>query len=188
MRLSEWRLRAPFKESASLKVMAVVEEAMAALGADRDPECWVAWGDDPHVRWFVLAPTPAGMVQLNVRVNVAGEGPRASGKLVRWSRIQLGEFGVEIQGGHRLVTFQVEALVLNGADADADRIGAFAQVLFAAVDGRPAPALGTSTKRRASGSTAKKKPAARATAKPATPAKPAGRSMVRIATAKGTTR
>jgi hypothetical protein len=71
---------------------------------------------------------------------VAGEGPRASGKVVRWSRVQLGELGVEIQGGHRLVSFQVETHVLNGADDTADRIAAFAQALFAAVDGRPAPA------------------------------------------------
>jgi len=46
---------------------------------------------------------------------------------------------VEIQGGHRLVTFQVEAQVFNGADAAGDAIAVFAQVLFAAVDGRPAP-------------------------------------------------
>ena len=95
------------------------------------------WGDDPPVRYLILVPPPTGMVQLNVRVNVPGEGPRAGGKVVRWSRVQLGELAVEIQGGHRLVTFQVEALVLNGVDEAADRIAAFAQALFAAIDGRP---------------------------------------------------
>ncbi len=112
-------------------------------------------GDDPSVRYLVLAPTPAGLVQLSVRVNVAGEGPRASGKVVRWSRVQLSELGVEIQGGHRLVSFQVETHVLNGVDDTADRIAAFAQALFAAVDGRPAPAAKrvTSPARRAAAST-----------------------------------
>ena len=71
--------------------------------------------------------------------SVPGEGPRAGGKVVRWQRVQLGELAVEIQGGHRLVTFQVETQVLNGADAAADAIAAFAQTIFAAVDGRPAP-------------------------------------------------
>ena len=110
------------------------------LGAEADPECWVVWGDDPGVRYMILVPTPSGLVQVNVRVNVPGEGPRAGGKVIRWNRVQLGELAVEIQGGHRLVTFQVEAQVLNGADATADAIAAFAHALFAAVDGRPAPA------------------------------------------------
>jgi len=80
------------------------------------------------------------LVLVNVRVSVPGEGPRAGGKVVRWPRVQLGELAVEIQGGHRLVTFQVETHVLNGADTAADAIAVFAQTIFAAVDGRPAPA------------------------------------------------
>ena len=171
MRLSEWRGRAPSKDSVAPKVMAVVESALVILGAERDPDCWVAWGDDPAVRYLIFAPTPSGLVQLSVRVNVAGEGPRSGGKIVRWARVQLGELGVELQGGHRLVSFQVETQVLNGADESADRIAAFAQALFAAVDGRmatPAPASKTSAARPRSG--AKPKPAAsaaaRGTAKP----------------------
>ena len=139
MRFSEWRAKAPANDAGSAKVAAVVEAALSTLGADRDPECWVAWGDDPAVRYLLLAPTPGGLVQLNVRVNVAGEGPRASGKVVRWARVQLGELGVEIQGGHRLVTFQIDTLVLSGVDESADTISAFAQSLFAAIDGRPIP-------------------------------------------------
>ena len=84
----------------------------------------------------IFVPTPSGLIQVNVRVNVPGEGPRASGKLVRWNRVQLGELAVEIQGGHRLVTFQVEAQVLSGVDESADAIAAFARASFAAVDGR----------------------------------------------------
>jgi hypothetical protein len=136
MRLSGWRAKAPYKDSVSPKVLAVVESALVELGAGSDPECWVAWGDDPSIRYLVLAPTPSGLVQVNVRVAVPGEGPRAGGKVVRWNRAQLGELAVEIQGGHRLVTFQVETLVLNGVDDAADAIAAFAQALFAAVDGR----------------------------------------------------
>jgi hypothetical protein len=154
MRFSEWRAKAPASEAGSAKVAVVVEAALTTLGADRDPECWVAWGDDPAVRYLLLAPTPGGLVQLNVRVNVAGEGPRASGKVVRWARVQLGELGVEIQGGHRLVTFQVDTLVLNGVDESADRISTFAHSLFASIDGRPMPQPAKSaTGRAAAGGT-----------------------------------
>jgi hypothetical protein len=147
MRLSGWRALAPYKDSTSPKVLAVVEPALVTLGAERDPECWVAWGDDPSVRYLIFAPTLNGLVQLNVRVNVPGEGPRAGGKVVRWNRVQFGELGVEIQGGHRLVSFQVEAQVLTGVDDVGDGIAAFAQALFAAVDGRPiaAPATARTT-------------------------------------------
>jgi hypothetical protein len=150
MRLSEWRAKAPHKDSVAPKVMDVVGQALAALGAERDPECWIAWGDDPGIRYLMLAPTPGGLVQVNVRVAVPGEGPRASGKVIRWNRLQLGELAVEIQGGHRLVTFQVETFVLNGADATADGIATFAQSLFAAVDGR-APVVSTAAKVRIGG-------------------------------------
>jgi hypothetical protein len=139
MRWSGWRARAPFKDSVSPAVRAVVDAALAGLGTEPDPECWVLWGDDPSLRYMLFVPTASGLVEVNVRVLVAGEGPRAGGKVVRWSRVQLGELAVEIQGGHRLVTFQVEGQVLNGADAAADAITDFAQALFAAVDGRPTP-------------------------------------------------
>lgn len=145
MRLSEWRASAPHKDAVSTKVSAIVESALVVLGAERDPECWVIWGDDPASRYVILAPMSGGLVQVNVRVVVPGEGPRADGKVVRWNRVQLGELAVEIQGGHRLVTFQVENQVLNGVDAGADAISAFAQALFAAVDGRPAPVVGRGT-------------------------------------------
>ena len=146
MRWSGWRAKAPFKDSIAPKVLTVVDEALTGLGADADPECWVVWGDDPSSRYMLLVPTPSGLVQISVRVSVAGEGPRASGKVVRWQRIQLGELAVEIQGGHRLVTFQVESHVLNGADAMADAIAVFALTLFAAADGRPAPIPGPAKK------------------------------------------
>jgi hypothetical protein len=167
MRLSEFRAKAPFKDAVAPKVLAVVEQALVALGAEVDPVCWVAWGDDPSIRYLVFVPTPAGLAQVNVRVSVPGEGPRASGKLIRWNRVQLGELGVEIQGGHRLVTFQVESQVLNGADAPADAIAAFAQVLLAGVDGRtiaaPATAGRATARKSAAGgrATATTKPSVR---------------------------
>jgi hypothetical protein len=139
MRWSGWRAKAPFKDSISPKVLAIVDAAFAGLGADPDPECWVIWGDDPRSRYTLFVPTASGLVQVTVRVVIPGEGPRAGGKVVRWSRVQLGELAVEIQGGHRLVTFQVETQVLSGTDAAADAIADFAHTLFAAVDGRPAP-------------------------------------------------
>ena len=179
MRLSEWRKRAPSRDSVSPKVQAVVAPALGMLGAPGDPDCWVVWGDDPGVRYMILAPTQSGLIQLNVRVNVAGEGPRASGKVVRWNRVQLGELGLEMQGGHRLISFQVESQVLNGADATADAIAGFAQVLFAAVDGRPAPATpGTPPRRAAIG------PGRSATDKGARPAAAGGTASAATARAK----
>lgn len=121
------------------RVMTALQSVLAALGGDPDPRCWVSWGDDPANRYLVLAPTAAGLVEVHVRVNVPGEGPRASGKLVRWNRVQLGELAIEMVGGHRLLTFQVEGQVLHGTDTDADAVAAFALELFGAIDGRVVP-------------------------------------------------
>jgi hypothetical protein len=139
MRLSEWRAAAPSKEAVAAKVAAVVDPVVAAFDVGLDPECWVAWGEEPAQRYSILIPTPAGLVTCYVRVNVPGEGPRAAAKLLRWNRVQLGELAIETQGAHRLLSFQVEQLVLRGADQEADRVAAFALDMFAAVDGRPAP-------------------------------------------------
>ena len=136
MRLSEWQAHTPHRESMADKVLRPARAALALLGADSDPECWIVWGDDPAARWSILIPSPAGLVQVNVRVNVPGEGPRATGKLIRWHRVQVGELSVEIQGGHRLLTFQVEAYLLHGADGEADAVATFVETLFAAMDGR----------------------------------------------------
>lgn len=137
MRLSDWRGRSPHKDAMSPKVIAVIEPVLGALGAEQDPACWVAWGDDPGNRYMLLVPTPVGLVEVHVRVNVPQEGPRVSGKLVRWNRVQVGELAIEMAGGHRLLTFQVESQVLRGSDAEADGIASFALGLFAAIDGRP---------------------------------------------------
>lgn len=136
MRLSEWQTSTTHRESMADKILGPARDALALLGAERDPECWIVWGDDPAVRWAILAPAVAGLVQVNVRVNVPGEGPRSAGKLTRWHRAQIGELSVEIQGGHRLLTFQVESHLIHGADAEADAVAAFVESLFAAMDGR----------------------------------------------------
>jgi hypothetical protein len=140
MRLSDWRDRTPHKDSMTPKVMAVIEPLLTAFASEPDPSCWVVWGDDPGSRYIVLVPTDAGLVQVNVRVLVPQEGPRASAKLTRWNRVQTGELAMEVAGGHRLISFQAEGHVLRGSDADADAIAAFALVMFAAMDGRvPGP-------------------------------------------------
>jgi hypothetical protein len=186
MRLSEWRKRAPAKDSVSPNVQAIVDTALVALGAGTDPDCWVAWGDDPAVRYLLFVPTPSGLVQLNVRVNVPGEGPRASGKVVRWNRVQVGELGVEMQGGHRLISFQVESQVLNGVDAAADAIAQFAQVLFAAIDGRPAPSA-SATRARAKTGAPRSAAAATSSRAGTAAAKPrAAKPTLRLTASKGT--
>ena len=139
MRLSAWRAAAPRNEAATAKVAAVVDPILAAFGAEPDPHCWVVWGDEPAVRFVVLVPTDAGLIHCFVRVNVPQEGPRATTKLVRWNRVQIGELGLETQAGHRLVSFQVEQQVLRGVDDEADRVAGFALRVIAAIDGRPLP-------------------------------------------------
>ena len=140
MRLSEWGAMAPIPAATGPNVLAVAEATLATLGAAPDPHCWVAWGEDPGVRWVLLAATPAGLITVHVRVIVPQEGPRAAGKLVRWPRVQLGDVQVEVQGVHRIISATVEGVVLRGVGADADAVGAFLQGVFAAIDGRPSPA------------------------------------------------
>ncbi len=136
MRLSDWRTRAPHKDAMTPKVAAVIGPVLAALGADSDPSCWIVWGDDPGVRYVMLVPTGAGLLQVLVRVNVPQEGPRASAKVIRWNRVQVGELALEMAGGHRLMGFQVENHVLRGADDEGDTMAAFALELLARIDGR----------------------------------------------------
>lgn len=182
MRLSEWRTGAPNREALSGRVLEVVLPVLESLGAEDDPHCWVSWGDDPAIRYLIFAPTAAGLVSCSVRLALPGEGPRASGKVIRWHRVQVGELAVETTGGHRLVSFQVETQVLRGADAVADRIAAFGLALLAAIDGRPLPDLGARKRRRkvgtkagtkaAKGSGATKRGAAKPRARAAQPAAP----------------
>lgn len=150
MRLSDWRGRTPSRDSMTSRVVAVIEPVLATMGAELDPECWVAWGDDPALRYLILVPTAAGLLDVHVRVNVPMEGPRVSAKLVRWSRVQVGELAVDMASGHRLISFQVENQVLKGSDADAETIAAFALGLFDAIDGRSVAPVGRAAGRGAS--------------------------------------
>jgi len=142
MRLSGWVEIAPRPEAVTPKVLAVVEPMLTMLGCEADPACWVVWGDDPGARYTILAATEAGLVQVNARVMVPGEGPRASGKLVRWARAQVGDLAVEMQGGHRILSYTVEGQILRGTDDVADAVAAFVLDVFAAIDGRPRPSAG----------------------------------------------
>ena len=139
MRLSEWRASAPHKDAGGAKVSAVIDPILVALGAGPDPHCWVAWGDEPGNRYTIFVPTDPGLISTFVRVNVPGEGARASAKLIRWNRVAIGELSVETQGGHRMLSFQVEQQVIRGADHEADEVAAFALRVIAAIDGRPLP-------------------------------------------------
>jgi hypothetical protein len=137
MLLGEWRKTAPSRESLSNKVMVVLKPVLADLGADADPDCWVLWGEDPEFKFSVMVPTPAGLITVAVRPNVgASDGPRATGKLIRWSKLVVGEMSIEAAGGHRIVAIPVEGQVLKGSDEEADRICEFCRGLLAGIDGR----------------------------------------------------
>jgi hypothetical protein len=191
MRLSEWRAAAPARDAVAPKVSAVVDPVLVALGAGPDPHCWIAWGEEAGNRFTVFVPTDPGLIVCFVRVNVPGEGPRATTKLVRWSKATIGELAIETQAGHRMLSFQLESQVLRGVDAEADRAAAFALRVIAAIDGRPLPpveALGGASKttRSAATSRAAKAPAKAGSGatKPATKpgTKPAARSATKPAT------
>lgn len=136
MQLGEWRKKAPNRECMSNAVFNVLKPVLTDLGASEDPDCWVQWGEDPEIRYLVMVPTRAGLISTAVRVNTGPDGPRATGKLIRWARLQMSELSVESAAGHRVVAVQVEGQVLKGTDGDADRICEFVRGLIAAADGR----------------------------------------------------
>jgi hypothetical protein len=142
MLLSEWRKTAPNLECMSNKVLAVLMPVLADLGAYGDPACWVIWGEDPEFRYSVMAPTPAGLATIAVRLSGGEEGPRATGKLVRWAKLQVSELNVEASGSNRLVALQIEGQVLRGMDEEADQICEFVRGLLAGIDGRTWQAAG----------------------------------------------
>lgn len=144
MRLSGWRAVAPRQESMAPKVVAVVEPVLTALGAEPDPHAWVFWGDDPDIRYLVAVVTAPGLITCNVRVNVPGEGPRVSAKLVRWSRVQVGDLAIETApGGHMILGAQVEGNVFRATDDAVPDAAGFMLAVLAGMDGRPLPDLGT---------------------------------------------
>lgn len=172
MRLSEWRTKAPAKDALGPRVLAVVVPVLGVLGVEEDPQAWVHWGDDPGSRFTIYAPIPSGLVVVSIRT-MGVSGPRATAKMLRWSRLQLGELSVETEGSHRMISFQLESTVLRGADDVADAVGRFALVVLAAVEGRAWPAFDAPGRRRVAGraaaGSAKAGPAKVATGAPGAP-------------------
>jgi hypothetical protein len=165
MRLSEWRAKAPVREALGTKTMAVVTPVLGVMGVEADPQAWVQWGDDPGTKYTIFVPLAAGLVIVSVR-NLGEMGYRAAAKMVRWSRVQLGDLSVETEGSHRMISFQLESMVLRGADDVADAVGRFALVVFAAVEARPWPAFDAPGRRRTAARVSAKKPAASKVSKP----------------------
>jgi hypothetical protein len=173
MRLSGWRAKAPGRDGINPKVLETVGSILEALGAEADPHCWVTWGDETGSRWTLMAPSSAGLAVVNVRAGGPQEGARAGGRLVRWSKVQLGELAAEAERGHRLVMFQIEGQPIRGTDDNADDVAAFAGLALAGLEGRPLPDLDLRARRRAG---AAPKPAGKGS-KPAP--KPVARPAVR---------
>jgi hypothetical protein len=166
MRLSEWRATAPFEMCMSDQVLATLAPALHNLGAEQDPECLVVWGDSPNAYYSIMVPTPAGLAIVVVRLKGPDDGPRAAGKLIRWSKLQVGEFSVESFAGHRLVSAQVDAYALKGTDTEADRICEFVRGLVASADGRIVQPVVAATGPAAAMAPAAMAPAAMAQAAP----------------------
>ena len=135
MRLSDWQASPRGQKVMTDKVASAYGPALAVIGAEPDPVAHIVWGDDPG-RYVILAAADAGLVMVSVRVNVPQEGPRAAAKLVRWSRVTVGEVSVEAHHGRRHVTSQIENVVLQGTDEEADEIGGFLAHVLGRIDGR----------------------------------------------------
>jgi hypothetical protein len=174
MRLSEWRAKAPVREALGTRTMAVVTPVLGVTGVEDDPHAWVQWGDDPGTKYTIFVPITSGLVIVSVR-NLGETGYRAAAKTVRWPRVQLGDLSVETEGPHRMVSFQLESMVIRGADDTADSIGRFALVVYAAIQGQPWPSFDATGRRRTATRAGAKKPVAAKAAKPASklPALPA---------------
>lgn len=164
MRLSGWRSKAPGREGISPKVLDMVGSILVSLGSEADPHGWVMWGDETGSRWTLMAPCPAGLAVVNVRAGGLQEGARAGGRLIRWSKVQLGELAAESERGHRLVMFQIEGQPIRGTDDKADDVAAFAGLVLAGLEGRPLPDLDLRVRRRRASPA---KPAVRPAARPA---------------------
>ena len=149
MRLSGWRSKAPGKDGLAQKAVDSVGAILTSLGAEADAHCWIIWGDETGSRWTLMAPCPAGLAVVNVRAGGMGEGSRASGRLIRWSKVQVGELAAESERGHRLVMFQIEGQPIRGTDDNADDVAAFAGLALAGVEGRPLPNLDVAPRRPA---------------------------------------
>jgi hypothetical protein len=135
MRLGEWEESAPVPGALAPRVVEAIRKVVTPLAGDPDPDLWIAWGEDPGVRFTLFVPLRVGLLVAAVRVSVPGEGPWVSAKVVRWSRVQMGEVALEGGSGHRLASFQLEGTVIRGVDAEADRIAAFARRVLAAMEG-----------------------------------------------------
>jgi len=136
MRLSEWQQAAPTAEAMTDRVVSILVPALADLGAEPNPECWVAWGEYPDLKYSILAPTPAGLIYVAIRMTTPIEGPRVTAKLIRWPKVAIGELSLESTSSYRMVAVQVEGLVIKGMDEEADRICTFVRGLIAGTDGR----------------------------------------------------
>jgi hypothetical protein len=147
MRLSGWRSKAPGRDGINQKVLDTVGPILVSLGAEVDPHCWVTWGDETGGRWTAFAPCLAGLAVVNVRAGGPQEGLRVGGRLVRWSKVQLGELAAESERGHRLVMFQIEGQPIRGTDDKADDVARFAGLALAGLEGRPFPDLDKGARR-----------------------------------------
>ncbi len=88
------------------------------------------------MKYSILASSLGGLIAVAVRPIGGEEGPRATGKLVRWSKLSISELSVEASGGHRMVAVQVDSHVLKGFDDNADLICEFVRGLIAGVENR----------------------------------------------------
>jgi hypothetical protein len=135
MRFADWQATPEGSRYLSDRLVKLIESAAHTLGARDATPCYVAWGEQPEARFQVMLSTDGGLAIFSVRANVPQEGPRLSGRLVRWARVQVGELTFEAHSGHVQVSAQFEGQVLLGLDAAGERIAEWMTEVYRRVDG-----------------------------------------------------
>ncbi|MGC8634130.1 MAG: hypothetical protein ACP5VP_05630 [Candidatus Limnocylindrales bacterium] len=135
MRFADWQATPEGSRYLTDRLVPLIESAARTLGAHDATPCYVAWGDQPEARFQVMLSTDGGLGIFNVRVSVPQEGPRLSGRLVRWARVQAGEVTFEAHSGHIQVSAQFEGQVLLGLDEAGERIAEWMTEVYRRVDG-----------------------------------------------------
>ena len=142
MRLSEWRAKAPVREGLGAKTMAVVTPGARRPGRRGGSAGLGPVGRRPGHQVHDLRADDRPASRSCPSGQSRRVGHRATAKIARWSRVQIGDAGRRDR--RPAPDDQLPARVVGPPRARrnvADSIGRFALVLLAAIEGRPVAAL-----------------------------------------------
>ena len=135
MQFSDWCETDEGRRRIPEPLVTLIGNAMRTLGVPLDAPAHVIWGDQPGQRFMVMLACDAGLAILGVRPSTPQEGPRVSGRLLRWSRVQVGELAIEAHHGHVQASAQMEGQVLQGLDAAGAQVAGWMAEVYRRVEG-----------------------------------------------------